>query len=334
VLAAPASALAPLAPLLAARASLQPVLVLDQPVVEVLRDPAAYLPPDTAALVVVAPRRCGPRKMLPGLWVHDATGKSVPVGWLPDITSRLAVFAEATARLLRRAPSPASLAILGQWEDRFSRVALRTSRWFEKHSAHQTVFHWTADRVSRPDLVTGLQAGLGAAIYYGHGRANGWAGYHGVRVADFTVPWPEPLGALLALCCENASRRGGRLSFAEELVLRGVCGGTIAAAGKSRHTDNRRLGPALCEVLTDRRNLTLASLIASADLPEDFWKGTPYRFIGDPLAPLAAARDAATKAAGIFAPAPDEVLPAWSDMPQSLVRPLFDLKAHVGLNAV
>lgn len=312
VLAAPASALAPLAPLLAARRAIQPVQVLPAGVDEVIRDPGRHLPPDAAALLIVAPRQCGPRQALPGLWVHDAAGRAVPVGWLPEVAAGLERYAQAAARLLGRAPGPGALVVLGQWEDRFLRVALRTTRWFEKQASSPAVFHWTADRLSRPDMIAGLQCGPGAAIYYGHGRANGWAGYHGVRVTDFPDTWPEPIGALLTLCCENASRRGGRLSFAEELVLRGVCGGALAASRKTRHESNRRLGPALCEVLTQQPDLTLAGLVAAADLPAGFWERTPYRFIGDPLAPLAAGPEAVRKAAQVFAPGPDDELPPWS----------------------
>lgn len=323
VLAAPAAALAPLTPLLEARRAVQPVLVLSAPVEAVIADPTAHLPPHAAALLIVAPRRQGPRLALSGLWVRDASDRAVPVGWLPDLGHDLATYARAAARVLRRSHAPATLAVLGQWEDRFLRVALRTSRWFEKHPPGPRVFHWTADRVCRPDLMTGLQSGLGAAIYYGHGRANGWAGYHGVRVTDFPTPWREPLGALLALCCDNACRRGGRLSFAEEIVLRGVCGGALAAVSRTRHDKNRQLGPALCEVLTARPELTLAELIAKVEVPAGFWERTPYRFIGDPLTPLSSTPDAVTKASEIFAPAPDEELPPWAESSAAFREPLL-----------
>lgn len=311
ILAAPASAQASLAPLLAARAARQEVRVLSASVDDVIEDPAAHLPENAAALLIVAPRRRGPHSALPGLWVPDAAGRRVPVGWLPDVPFGLATYAHAAARILDREHRLGALAVLGQWEDRFLRVALRTSRWFEKHPPAPRTFHWTADRLSRPDLIAGLQSGLGAAIYYGHGRANGWAGYHGVRRTDFPTPWPEPLGALFALCCQNAGRKGARLSFAEELVLRGVCGGALAATRKTRHEANRMLGPALCEVLTQHPHLTLADAVSRMDLPADFWKKTPYRFLGDPLTPLSAAPTAIAQAEQIYAPAPDEPLRAW-----------------------
>jgi hypothetical protein len=315
VITAPAAALAALQPLLAARAARQPVVVWSDRVAEVLQAPSDFLPPDTEALLVVGSRRHGPRRTLPGLWVRDAAGAAVPIGWIPASLDRLPRFAAGAARVLARGAGIGPLVVLGQWEDRFLRVALRTARWLKQHQPGPRVFQWTADRISRSDLIDALACGPGAAIYYGHGRSNGWAGYHGVRVEHFPPEWGEPLGALLAVCCENASRRGSRLSFAEELVLRGVCAGALAGATKTRHEHNRRLGPALCEALTSGHTHTLASLVAAADVPAGFWDGTPYRFIGDPAAPLVGAAEADARAAEVFAPAPGDPLPPWPDVP-------------------
>jgi hypothetical protein len=287
--------------------------VLENKVDEVLANPGAFLPPNAEALLVIGSVRRGPRRTLPGLWVRDAAGKNVPVGWLPASIPRLADYAIAAAHVLARPPNLGPLVVLGQWEDRFLRVALRTSRWFDQHQPTPPVFHWTADRISRPDMIEGLGCGPGMAVYYGHGRANGWAGYHGVRASHFPTTWTEPIGGLLALCCENASRRGARFSFAEELVLRGVCSAAFAGASKTRHDNNRQLGPALCEALTSGSINTLAELIAAAQLPTDFWDQTPYRFIGDPAAPLYGAEDSVHRAVQVLAPAPDESLPPWPD---------------------
>jgi len=322
VIAAPTALLAPLAPLLSARAARQPVIVLESSIEAILADPGAHLPAHAEALLVVGPPRRGPRRSLPGLWVHDAVGSRVPVGWLPGIPSRLSAYAAAAARVLARPPRTGPLVVLGQWEDRFLRVALRTSRWFEKQRSSPAVFHWTADRVTRNDMIEGLGFGPGLALYFGHGRARGWAGYHGVRIEHFPALGAEPLGSLLALCCENASRQGGRLSFAEDLVLQGICAGALAAAGKTRHEDNRQLGPALNEAMTARHPKTLASLVDGADLPPGFWEKTPYRFIGDPAASLAGAVGATEAASLIFAPAPDDPLPPWPDEDLDRVPPL------------
>jgi hypothetical protein len=298
--------------LIAARAARQPVAVLPGRVEKILAHPEHFLPRNTEAVLVVGERRRAPRRMLPGLLLGDANGARVPVGWLPDAGEALAGYALAAARVLRRdAREPASLVVLGQWEDRFLRVGLRTTRWFEKRHALTRVFQWTAERISRTDMLRGLACGPALAMYFGHGRPRGWAGYHGVRAEYFASAWAEPLGALLALCCENASRHRTGNSFIENLALRGVFGGALAAVMKTRHEDNRRWGPALCESLSEHGATTLAELVMRADVPASFLERGPYRFIGDPAMPLVGARGSSRAASRVFAPAPDDPLPAW-----------------------
>ncbi|HEY0947288.1 MAG TPA: hypothetical protein VGD81_18535 [Opitutaceae bacterium] len=315
VVAGSAPARAALAPLLEARRALQPVVELAGGVEAFLAAPARHLPAGTAAVLIVGPRRRSPARMLPGLFLPDSEGRRVPVGWLPDLGDGLAVYARAAARVVARPRAIGPVVILGQWEDRFLRVGLRTARWFEKHdTAGVLAFHWTADRILRMDMLAGLaDTAPGLALYYGHGRPRGWAGYHGVRLEHFEDPWPEPIGALLALCCENASRLRTGMSFAEALALRGVFAGGLAAVRPTLHEHNRRLGPDLCEALTAQPVATLAELVLA--LPPADWARTPYRFIGDPAAPLAGASGAAERAACVFAPAPDDPLPPWEELP-------------------
>lgn len=345
-----------LAPLLTARRARQRVVEQLDGMEALLSSPAENLPRGTEAVLVVGPKRCSPRRGLPGLFLVDAQQRRVPVGWLPDVGAELSCYAEAAARVVGRVSrgdaavpqrsggrtsngEPATesskratlaaryhaglsgdglgdarpIVVLGQWEDRFLRVGLRTARWFERHDAGWPAFHWTADRISRENMLRGLAAcGPALALYFGHGRPRGWAGYHGVRREHFSAPWDEPMGALLALCCENASRWRTDVSFAEALALRGVLGGALAAVTKTRHEHNRRLGPLFCEALTRSPVRTLGELVLA--LPANEWADTPYRFIGDPAAPLAGAAGGVERASRVFAPAPDAPLPPWEEL--------------------
>lgn len=306
------AAVTQLAPLVAARRALQPVIVRWD-ATALLAAPARHLPTGTAGVLIVGNRRRSPGTMLPGLFLRDAAGRAVPVGWLPDVGASLATYATGAVRVLARSGADQSLVVLGQWEDRFLRSSLRAVRWAGQHGRAEQVMHWTADRLSRPDMLAGLRLGPALAIYFGHGRARGWAGYQGVRAEDFTGPWLEPVGALLALCCENASRHRTGLSFAERVVLAGACGAMLAAVTKTRHEYNRRWGPALCEAWTASSAPSLAELVATAETLAAVKGETPYRFIGDPLMLLAGASGATTRAARVFAPAPDAVLPPWAE---------------------
>lgn len=419
VVAGPAEALARLGPWLEARRARQPVIVLENGAAELVAHPERFLPPGCEAALVVGPKRRSPATFLPGLFLRDAEGNSVPVGWLPDVGARLAVFAAAAARVLARAeieggapdrggglragapdgglhpgesgesrhssrrhlatdavevpprrdgsarvipfasgvvratateipelPPAASMrapaggnpkktpaigpgsevcarqcapaqprlpgpvVVLGQWQDRFLRVSARTVRWFERRGGVSGVFRWTSERIVGPDLVRALQHGPGLAFYYGHGRSRGFAGYHGLRAKHLPATWPEPIAAILAVCCEAASRRRIGLSFIEDLVLRGAVAGALAATRRTLHDHNRQLGPACCEAITPGDARTLAEIVQRAPIAAGILPG-PYRFIGDPAIPLLGARDAATKCAEVFAPAPDSELPAF-----------------------
>lgn len=311
VIAASEKALEKLKPLIDFRAARQPVCVLPNGVKQLLANPPSMLPENVEAVLVVGSSELSPQEALPGLYLNDGHKRQIPVGWLPDEGQRLVTYAKAHALALNRPKGNGPIILLGQWQDRFLKVARQTSKWFKRHAPSKTVFNWTADRICAPEMIRGLALGPAIAIYCGHGRSNGWAAYHGIRANHFNEPWPEPIGIMLALCCENASRQLKGISFAEELALRGVFVGALAATEETKYIDNQFLGRAFRTALGLNEVQTLADLIALADIPADFWKDSSYRFIGDPMAPLAGAETAHEQAAMVFAPAPDEELPPW-----------------------
>jgi hypothetical protein len=294
LLLAPAGAARELRPLVRAHERERPVRVLDGELVPELIDGAA-------GVLVVGDRRRSPRNAVPGAVLTDSGGRPVPVGWLPDVRGQLARFAVAAARVLRRSEQPAGpLAVLGQWEERFLRLADR----MEARLAPFPVLRWTAERLTQTDLVRGLRAGLGVGVYLGHGRSVGWAGYHGLRARHLIDEPGEPMGALLSVTCLTASRWRTGLSFSEAVVLGGAAAGAVGAVAEVRHTDNMRWMLGAAEALHDGEH-QLGPLLARA-LPGDRRTLAAYRIIGDPLAPLAGTAAGARRAARIWAPAPEE----------------------------
>ena len=178
VLAGPRDAIDRLRPLVRAHERLRPVRV------HVAEDGARLgeLLVGAAGLLLVGHRRRSPRTSLPGPFVPDADGRLVPVGWLPNIGAGLETFARAAARVAGRARERVGpIAVLGQWEPRYLHLATRMEKRLEACADRFSVLRWTAERVTRDDLVRGLRYGVGAAVYLGHGRPTGWAGYHGLR---------------------------------------------------------------------------------------------------------------------------------------------------------
>ena len=313
---ADAAAFQYLEPLLAAHRSLRPVRALELNTGEGWKTPAD----DVAAVLIVGDRRRSPRRALPGLFLRDRSGRRVPAGWLPNVKKRLATFAVAAAGTVARARAGlprGPLILLGQWEDRSLRLASTTELGFGSETQPLPVFRWTAERIARTDLLHALRGGPGLAIYFGHGRARGWAGYHGVRAPHLEDALGEPLGAVLSLTCHTVNRHKVGLSFAEEMVLMGMCAASLGATGRTRHLDNGCLANNLCSALASSPAATIGDLLLHAGLT-DRQADSIYRLIGDPLAPLIGAADSLERARQVFAPAPDDPLPPLPEYEEDL----------------
>lgn len=306
LLAAPRSALASLRPLVRAHERERPVELV--PLAEGFVPPLESLKERLVGadgLLLVGDRRRSPRTVLPAPFVADAEGREVPVGWLPDVASALPVFACAAAAVLTRERVRAGpVALLAQWNRRYLALAHRMeANLLAGGETTPRLFHWTAERVTRDDLVRGLRGGLGAGVYFGHGRPSGWAGYHGVRAHHLTDAPGEPLGALLSVTCLTANRRRVALSFSESVTLGGAAASALGAVAHVKHLDNMRWMLGLAEALRDgelRVGLALRRALAFRPRLRD-----AYRILGDPLAPLVGTPGGERRAARIWAPPPE-----------------------------
>jgi hypothetical protein len=233
-----------------------------------------------AILVVGAPRRA-PRTSLPGVAVEIA-GRRIPVGLVPDLgDDALRRFARAAASVHARPDRGPSVALLAQRSPRYRDLSGRVRRVLAERTPATPVSCWTADDVVRDDLVTGLNLGLGVAIYVGHGRPVGWAGYCGVRAHHFPAA-SAPVAAVLSLACLTASRRRTGLSFSEALVMQGCAAACLAAVGTTLHLDNARWALGIARALAEGA-ATIGQLVTRAEPPS---ADSCYRILGDPLAPL------------------------------------------------
>ena len=308
VLAAPPPALAELRPLVRVHERRRPVrlhtLANDRPL-EAAR--LAELLVGAEALLLVGNRRRSPRTMLPGPFAFDATGRPVPVGWLPDLGASLGSFARAAGRVAGRARERLGpVAVLGQWDARYLHLATRMEARLAACATRFHVLRWTAERLTRDDLVRGLRYGLGAAVYFGHGRPRGWAGYHGFRAHHLVGSGGEPLGALLSVTCLTASRRRTGLAFSEAVVLGGAAASAVGAVAPVEHVENMRWMLGLADALAAGHTLLGEALLHAA--PQPARPHEPYRIVGDPLAQLVGASGADRRAAAVFAPAPEASL--------------------------
>jgi Peptidase family C25 len=240
---------------------------------------------DLDAVLLVGPARRAPATVLTAPFVIDRGNRRVPIGWLPATDAMsLRRFAATAARVHRRGGNEPGVALLSQWDPQYLHVVDRMESLLRDHLP---TFRWTSDVITREGLVDAMGSGLGLGVYVGHGRPVGWVGYHGMRRHHFDSFVGEPMGAVLSLCCRTASRRRTGLSYSEALPLLGVAAASFGATSDTLHTDNTRWAVALCDVLTEGVTTVGELLVRSA--PRLCGVVSPYRLIGDPLAPLAAA---------------------------------------------
>ncbi|MCW2495771.1 C25 family cysteine peptidase [Jatrophihabitans sp.] len=303
VLAAPAAVLAAARPLVEAHARHRPVrLVARESGRPAGLDELAEWADGAAGLLVCSDGRWAPRSALPGPFVTSADGRQVPVGWVPagGRGHGLGAFVAAAARVAARpANAAATIAILAQWVPRYLQLAERLDHYLPAQTGR---LRWSADRITRDDVAQALRLGLGAAVYFGHGRPSGWAAYHGVR-AHHLVTGGEPLGAVISMTCYTASRWRVGTSFAEQVVLGGAAAASVGAVAPVEHLDNARWMIGLAAALAEGQTAVGPALCAA--LPAG---PSPYRIVGDPLAALLGTPAGWSAALAVAAPPPDTQL--------------------------
>jgi hypothetical protein len=250
---------------------------------------------DVDAVLLAGPSRVAPRTALPGPFIETQDGRRLPAAWLPlGRKGSGDRFCAAAARVHRRSRKRRSVAVFGQWHARYLRLADRVEALLD---GRVPTWRWTGDVLDRDDVMLAVGAGLGLGLYLGHGRPIGWVAYRGLRSRHLEAFDGEPLGAMIALSCETASRRRTALSFAEALPLAGVAAASFGAVGPTRHTDNTRWAVGVCDALSGGA-ATIGELIVRA-APQQAAAASAYRIIGDPLAPLAADPGATRRARSV-----------------------------------
>jgi Peptidase family C25 len=285
-------------------------------------NPGAIIPKtawqDAANILWVDSARHSPRTGVSGCFLRGLNGHKIPIGWLPNCPERLSTYAQAATAIWQRHLSGAPqgpIALLGSREDRSLNLLDQLEILCKSTASTALKTHrWSAERITRGDLLDALGLGLGAALYVGHGFSHGWHGYAGLSHAHLDQWQGDPLSVLFCITCHNASRHRVAFSFAEELVLSGRCGTVLAATGPTQHRQNQQLAMHLCQIMqppiTAEPPLSASACIKK--LGTKRLKMQRYRIIGDPSLPLTGSFASAQRAAEIWAPDLATPLPSLS----------------------
>ena len=215
----------------------------------------------------------------------------IPVGWLPvKNPATLLKFVRTATSIQKRKKKAITIGLLSQRLPKYLKVADKMENELKGQASRIKSFRWTSELVFPEDMLTGINCGLGAAIYLGHGRPVGWAGYYGIRMHHFLDFVNEPAGTIISLCCHTASRRNVGISFSENLVMDGISASAFGAIKSTLFTDNTRWAVNICHSL-EKGITTIGELIADAS-PMSLSGVNSYRLIGDPFAPLFSSSEA------------------------------------------
>ena len=136
------------------------------------------------ALLLVAPSRRAPRTLLRGPVVQRADGRNISHRFVDSQTAgRIGALCRGSRhRAVAGKGNSPPLALLAQRHRRYKRLSDRIDDLLKNKQKDFPVFNWTSDVVIREEMLEGLGAGLGTAIYLGHWPADGLVGL--CRFAD------------------------------------------------------------------------------------------------------------------------------------------------------
>ncbi len=249
-------------------------------------------------VLLVAPRRWGPRRLVPAPVVEGS-----PVGLL--LATRAShlppapALSDSVAHRPEAAPPEAPWVVAAMAKDVFLRP---TDGWADTlNRAGCPTLDLRADRARRSDLAAALGKGPGVVLYAGHGRNRGWGGYQGLRLPHLAAAEPEetgpegaaprPAGLVIAFACDTLKRSRSRTPFGIGLVEAGCARAYLGAVGSLRTSDAEALAEVVIPLLAHRSHATVASLlqgiegaVGATGAARRAWRS--FRLIGDPLTPL------------------------------------------------
>jgi hypothetical protein len=233
------------------------------------------------ALLILYHHLVPPSKVCDGP-VKECKGKIIPQAILPVVDLNSVISFTRNLKIIHQHKnSLRHVAILGQWDDRYLRLADQIEATLKRSAIAST--KWTSDIILREDMVHGLAKGMGVAIYVGHGVSTGWEGFRGTGKKHFDGSVFKPVHALLQLCCSTGGRRYTQCSFSEYLFLKGKVLSTLCAVNKTLHTDNIRWAVNISFAMS-KNIVSVGELIVKSLPGQSVIK--KYRLIGDPFAPL------------------------------------------------
>ncbi|HWZ42314.1 MAG TPA: hypothetical protein VNW97_02510 [Candidatus Saccharimonadales bacterium] len=207
------------------------------------------------AVLLLAPRRCAPQKVLPGPMIAG-----VPVGlMLANGPEDLTAWIKGRSRKAK-----SRVGIMAMWRRSFLVLGSRFHRWLEK-GGYPEVEDWFATEMNCREVCRRIAVGARLVLYVGHGRSEGLSAYLGLRWRDIAAERKfESCGAMICFACDTV-KRDSDLPFGCRMVFSGRALSYFGSTDAVKLRANAQLASIAGQEFAAGRVHTLADLVRQMD---------------------------------------------------------------------
>ncbi len=165
-----------------------------------------------SAVLVLAPKRCSPQKVLPGPTIAGLPAGLMPADQPEDLQAWLTARQKTTASV--------GVGIMAMWRRSYLSLGARFHRWLEA-GGYGAIEDWFANQMNCYDVCRRIATGARLVLYLGHGRSEGLSAYLGLRWSDVVAARKfQPCGSMIAFACDTVKRESA-LPFGCRMVCSG-----------------------------------------------------------------------------------------------------------------
>jgi hypothetical protein len=239
------------------------------------------------ALLLVDGYDFTPAQLLPGIIHND-----IPIGLVQaESPAQMAPWINALSST--RSKGRSIWAVMAMWK----RPYLSAGNLMEKMMLSRAqmeeidVLSCFADMVSREDMCSLLASGLSLAVYFGHGRPEGWCGYRGIRWEHIVAEeLKESCGVLVSFACDTLRQIAKIPCFGSRWIASGRACTYIGCTSQVNREANAMLAEVVGQILSKGNCQTIGQLfqmvyahIEENELEKAREALSHYRLLGDPL---------------------------------------------------
>ena len=207
------------------------------------------------ALLLLAPRRCAPQKVLPGPMLAGLPAGLMLADGPKDLQPWMAG---------RQHRAEAGAGIMAMWRRSYLALGSRFHRWLET-GGYSGVEDWFANQMNCRDVCRRIATGAQLVLYLGHGRSEGLSAYLGLRWTDIMAERTfRSCGSMISFACDTVKRES-KLPFGCRMVCSGRALSYFGSTDAVKLRANAQLASVAGQQFAAGRVHNLAELVRELD---------------------------------------------------------------------